>query len=79
MFSVLRHYAREYALECLAALAEVAFSRIRSVERDVFVVPTIDGRVVERFENVGACGACTGIQLRSPRLVVWVCAVGLRL
>ena len=53
MFSLLRHYANTCALECLAAPAEVTFSPRRSVEPDVLVVPTIDGRGAERFEDVG--------------------------
>lgn len=49
----LHPYARNCSLECLMARAEVTFSASRSVEPDVFVIPTINGRGAERFEDVG--------------------------
>lgn len=48
-----RPYAIACSLECLVAPAEVTFSPRRSVEPDLLVVPTIDGRGAERFEEVG--------------------------
>lgn len=48
-----RPYAIACSLECLVAPAEVTFSPRRSVEPDLLVVPTIDGRGAERFEDVG--------------------------
>ncbi len=44
---------RACALECLVAPAEVTFSPRRSVQPDLLVVPTIDGRGAARFEDVG--------------------------
>ncbi|MEO7966340.1 MAG: Uma2 family endonuclease [Gemmatimonadaceae bacterium] len=49
---LVRPYAGRCALDCYIAPAEVAFSRRRSVEPDLFVVPRIDGRPASRFEDV---------------------------
>jgi Uma2 family endonuclease len=37
----------------MSAPAEVAFSRRRVVEPDVFVVPLVEGKLASRFEEVG--------------------------
>lgn len=50
---VLHPYAVSCALECLVAPAEVTFAPRRSVQPDLLVVPTIDGRPAARFEDVG--------------------------
>ncbi len=50
---ILHPYALTCSLECHVAPAEVTFSPRRSVEPDLLVVPTIDGRGAERFEDVG--------------------------
>jgi Uma2 family endonuclease len=48
-----RPYAVTCALDCLIAPAEVTFAPRRSVQPDLLVAPTIDGRGVARFEDVG--------------------------
>lgn len=50
---ILHPYALLCSLECLAAPAEVTFSPRRSVEPDLLVVPTVDGRWAGRYEDVG--------------------------
>ncbi len=49
---LLRPFVESAGLDCLIAPAEVAFSQQRSVEPDLFVVPRIDGRRAEHFEEV---------------------------
>ncbi len=50
---LLETYAESINLECMSAPAEVAFSRRRVVEPDVFVVPLVEGKLASRFEEVG--------------------------
>jgi Uma2 family endonuclease len=50
---LVRPYAAACALHCLIAPAEVTFAPRRSVQPDLLVVPTIDGRRAARFEDVG--------------------------
>ena len=50
---LVRPFVEPLGLDCLIAPAEVAFSRRRSVEPDLFVVPRKDGRRATHFDDVG--------------------------
>jgi Uma2 family endonuclease len=49
---LVRPFADSCGLDCILPPAEVAFSRRRSVEPDLFVVPRIDGRRATHFDEV---------------------------
>jgi Uma2 family endonuclease len=47
------YLAHERVGEVILAPADVTFSRVRTVQPDVFVIPFVDGKRAERFEDVG--------------------------
>ncbi len=54
LFSLLREYlARERVGEVLVSPADVMFSKRNAVQPDVFVIPFADGRLAEKFTDVG--------------------------
>jgi Uma2 family endonuclease len=54
LYSLIREYLkRERVGHALVAPADVAFSARRLVQPDLFVVPLVNGRRPERFEDVG--------------------------
>lgn len=50
---LLKSYAEAVGLQVLVAPVAVTFSQRREVQPDVLVLPLVDGRRVERFEDVG--------------------------
>src|SRR5207302_1949759 len=65
LFQLLAAYLeREPYGDVLLAPADVSFSRMRSVQPDVFVVPLVNGRHPRRFEDVGRL--LLAIEILSP-------------
>ncbi|MFN8669460.1 MAG: Uma2 family endonuclease [Gemmatimonadaceae bacterium] len=50
---LLKPYAAQCDTECVIAPADVTFSRHRVVEPDLFVMPLLQGKLAQRFEDVG--------------------------
>ena len=53
LYLAVKPYADLHALDCVVSPAAVTFSLRREVQPDLFVLPTLDGRFVRRFTDVG--------------------------
>ena len=67
LFAVLRPYVRSVGLEVLIAPAAVTWSPRTEVQPDVLALPLLNGRLVERFEDVGVLSLA--VEVISPSTV----------